>query len=366
MANLASQCISCGSREIFFERLCQRCYLESYPVLNRKKELYITACERCELLSIRGQWSNFYLADLGESSINTKLAMLLLQEWEFYYRPTEIQIREIKVSSGNEGVLSRIDGIIDIHASPDAFVPLMTISEDFIINIEWGECSECRTRLTGSYSSKIQIRSPNEVEKKQLEAWSVEIENMSQSYLLTDGKNPLFKIDFLKSGLDALFRSRNTANSVGREFAKKCGGVVSVTTEFSGFDKSKSKEYPRKPVVLITLPDFRPGDIMIFNDKPILILGYDSKVELWDYKKKTKEKIPLKTFIAAKPEILQEEFEEFQLINFEQKGTLAQIMNTNNFETYYIESIEVSDLIEGATFEGILYDGILLRKQKKA
>ncbi|UCG90523.1 MAG: hypothetical protein JSU57_01980 [Candidatus Heimdallarchaeota archaeon] len=365
MAELRSQCISCGSSKIFFGRLCQPCYLQNHPILKQKKDLHITACEKCELLSIGGHWSNFYLVDLGKTPINTKISKLFSQEWKFHYRPKKIQIQIMNIESDEDGYLSVIIGIVDISASPDAFVPLMTISEDFKIHIERGECTECHTRLTGSYFSKIQIRSPKEVDNEQLNIWSDEIENISQSYPQTDGKSPLFKINYLKTGIDAFFQMKAAANSIGREFAKKHGGIISVTTEFAGFDKSKSKEHPRKPVVLITLPDFNPGDIAILNHQLIQILRCNSKVEYWDFTKKMKGKLPIKSFIAFEPQIVEEDFEQFQLINFEQGGTLAQVMNTRNFETHYIDSTEISDLSEGETFEGIFYNGRLLRRQKE-
>ncbi|MFX1286185.1 MAG: NMD3-related protein [Promethearchaeota archaeon] len=365
MDNVAPQCIVCGSHKIFFSRLCQQCYLENHPILKQKSDIYITACENCELLSIKGHWTNFLVADIGKPALNTNLSKLLFQEWTFYYRPHQIQIRDVNIESSEEGQVTAINGSVEISASPDAFVPLMTISENFTIHTEWGRCSECRDRLSGSYSSKIQIRSPKKVDNKQLETWSDEIETISQSFLQSDGKNPLFRIDFLRSGLDAFFQTKSTANSVAREFAKKHGGFTSVTTEFAGFDKSKSKEYPRKPVVLITLPEFNPGDIVILKQEPIKILGYNSKVEFWDFKKKIKVKLPIKSFITSKPQILDEDFKQFQLVNFEKGGMIAQVMNTENFETHYIDSSEISDLSEGDTFEGISYNGRLLRIQKE-
>ncbi len=365
MVKMAPQCIVCGKGESFFSRLCQQCYLEKHPILKQKKDLHITVCERCELLFIKGHWTNFYAVDIGTPSINSNLSMFLSQEWSFHYRPKKVQIREASIELDVEGYISAITGVVDISASPDAFVPLMTISEDFMVHIDWGECSECRARLIGSYSSKIQIRSPREVNIEQLETWSAEIEKLSQSYPLTDGKNPLFKINFLKSGIDALFQTRAAANSVGRIFAKRNGGIISVTTEFAGFDKSKSKEFPRKPVVLITLPEFNPGDIVILTNQPIQILRYNDKVEFWDFQRKTKEKFPIKSFLALKPQRIEEEECHYQLLNFEQKGKIAQIMNNKTFDTHYIDSNDVSDLSEGATFKGTLYNGRLLRKQKK-
>ncbi|MFW9903104.1 MAG: NMD3-related protein [Candidatus Thorarchaeota archaeon] len=365
MGKQASICISCGSTKIFFSHLCQNCYLENHPILLKKKEMNITVCERCELLFVKGQWSNFYLTDLGKPETNIKLSTLFSQEWDYNYRPKEITIQELNINLDEESYKSTITGVVAISASPDPFVPLMTILEDFTMHIEWGECTECRTRLAGSYMSKIQIRSPREdLTTQQIEIWSNELKRISHSFSSADRKNPLFKINFLKSGIDALFRSKPAANFVGREFTKKFGGIISVTTEFAGFDKSKSKEYPRKQVVLINMPKFDPGKIVLYNHQPIQILNYNSKVEYWDFTKRSKEKIPVKSFLTADLKDLEKEVRHFQLINFEEGGNLAQIMDSQTYEIIFIDSSEISHLSEGATFKGIIYDGKLLRNQK--
>ena len=88
-------------------------------------------------------------------------------------------------------------------------------------------------------------------------------------------------------------------------------------------------------------------------------------MEYWDFSKKSKEKISIKSLIVSELKDFEKEVQHFQLVNFEQGGTLAQIMNTKTFEIVFIDSSEVSYLSEGATFEGILHNGKLLRSQKK-
>ncbi|MHA2073619.1 MAG: NMD3-related protein [Candidatus Hodarchaeales archaeon] len=362
---MVSQCIVCGSDKIFFERLCQRCYLENHPIVKQKNELQITICERCELLFIKNHWTNFYLTDVGKPSLNPRIAAFIMQEWSFHYKPKKIDIETMSYESGEFDYSSSITGIVNISVQPDPFVPLLSVSEDFKIHINWGECSDCRTRLTGTYSSKIQIRSPNKLNISQLEEWGNEIEELSNSYPLSDGKSPLFKIIHLKNGIDALFQSKSPANSIGRVFSKNHGGIVSVTTEFAGFDKSKWKEYPRKPVVLISLPEFDPDDFVFLNEKSIQIYRFkDAKVEYWDFNKKIKEKMPIKSFIEAKPKRIEGDIHQFQVINYEQKEKFAQIMNIDNFETLYVDAIDIDGLKEGEIFRGTFYQGKILVKQQ--
>jgi NMD protein affecting ribosome stability and mRNA decay len=363
---MPTKCIACGSNEVFFENLCERCYLESHPILKQKKELNIIVCNSCELLSINRQWTNFYLSDFGTEALNSVLCTFLTQQWDFYYRPKESEIQHLELNQDINSSMSSINGVIDLKASPDVFVPLLTISETFKINLDWDNCIECRKRLSGSYKSKIQIRTQKAIQNIELEQWASEIENLSQSYLMTDGKNPLFRIEYLKSGIDALFQSKSVANSVGRIFAKKHGGIVSVTTEFAGFDKSKWKEYPRIPVVLITLPNFNLGDFVLYNNYPVQIQSFmDSKVEYWDFNKKEWYKIPIKSFMDSKPKILEKKVKKFQIISFEENAKIAQIMDNDTFEIHYIDSSDINNLSEGEFFSGIFHNGILIMKKNK-
>ncbi|MFX0051650.1 MAG: NMD3-related protein [Candidatus Hermodarchaeota archaeon] len=364
---MPSRCITCGSKEVFFERLCHHCYLESHPVLEYQKELTVVACIYCQLLSGRDKWTNFYLSDIGKPRLNIWFSSLISREWSFYYKPKSVKICELNIQKDEDNNPSIITGMVSINASPDAFVPLMNILKGFTIHIEWGECTECHSRKMGQYASKIQIRSQKEVDEKQLNAWADEIVFLSESYPLADGKNPLFALNFLKSGIDALFQSRAPASSVGRTFARQHGGIINTTTEFAGFDKSKSREFPRKHVILINLPEFESGDIMIFNNNPVQIDSFkDFKVEFWDFYKKQWRTMPIKSFLDSKPKLLTIKFQEFQIVNFEQEGKIAQIMNTESFETHYIDASDIIEYSQGDILSGMLYNGALLIKQRKA
>jgi NMD protein affecting ribosome stability and mRNA decay len=361
--SLSKICIECGEEDVFFQHLCKSCFLESNPIIKSKKELSLVACLRCGLLSISGQWTKFYLNDLGSANIHAKLSNLIFQGWEFYYRPKKLEIQSIEhVFNEDENLKAEI-GKIDISASPDAFVPLITISEDFIINVDWGDCTDCRTRLDGTYTSKIQIRSPHEIPPIRLETWGEEIELLSKEFSLSDGKSPLFKLINIKNGLDALYTSKTAANSVGRTFAKNNGGIVSVTTEFAGFDKSKSKEYPRKQIVVVTLPKFQVGDLIVLNKQVFRLKGFSNlKVSAWDIKKSVLKKFNVKQFNELDFNLLISEFEEYQIINFELNERIVQIMNLSTYDNQYVDLGELKGLSEGETFWGMIYDGSIILK----
>ncbi len=367
----SSFCIICGSNRSFFNRLCQQCYIERHPLVKKKKDLKIVVCNRCDLIFYKGNWSNFYLSDITNIKTtdanldNSWLASLISKDWSFYYRPKNIRMKTMTIENDYNDLPVIIIGKIEITSSPDAFTPVLEYLEDFIVKIDWGECSDCRTRLSGQYASKIQIRSPKDVDETTLKKWGAEIELLSESYKMSDGKNPLFKLIHLKSGLDALFQTKSPANAVGRLFARNHGGVVTLTTEFAGFDKSRSREYPRKQVILINLLGFDLGEFILLNDQPVQILDYKpGKIEYWDYKKKIVVRIPIKTFLESNPQLITQDIEKYQIVNFEEKEAIAQIMNIKTYETHYINSDELKKLAEGEIFSGILHQGNLLINQK--
>ncbi|MHA1236155.1 MAG: NMD3-related protein [Candidatus Hodarchaeales archaeon] len=363
---MSQRCIECGEEQEFFNHLCRSCYLESHPILKSKKELSLVACLRCGILLISGHWSKYYLNDLDSVDIHAKLENLIFQEWEFYYRPKKLKIQFIELIFNEDEEIEAVNGTVDISASPDVFVPLITISEDFIINIGWGDCADCRTRLDGKYTSKIQIRSLHDVTQDQLETWGEEIELLSKDFSLSDGKSPLFKVINIKNGLDALYRSKTAANSVGRSFAKNKGGIVSVTTEFAGFDKSKSKENPRKQVVVVTLPKFQVGDLIVLNKQIFRLKGFSNfKVSLWDIKKRILKKFNIKNFLELEFKLLNSEFDEYQIINFELNENFVQIMTLSTYDSQYVELGELEGFSEGETFWGMVYEGSIILKNPR-
>lgn len=339
--------------------------MTSHPVIQESSSLTLVVCGRCELISARRQWSTFYLAQIGNHEANQWLSSLVSREWVFHYKPTAVEVKEASiVFDKEEEDPIGITGTVDIQASPDAFVPLLKITELFQFKLEWGDCAECRGRVSGQYAGKIQIRTYQKLEPQKILEWDDELTALSQKHPLADRKNPLFRINILKNGIDALFRSRSPAAAVAREFARNRGGILSTTTEFAGFDKMKSREYPRKHVVLVDLPPFNIEDIVIYNGNPVQILGFrDFKVDYWDFRKNNRHRIPVKQFREASPQRLDQEFTRFQVVYFEQDQKIAQIMETTSFETQYVETRFLPDLSEGDTFFGIWISGFLLVKR---
>jgi NMD protein affecting ribosome stability and mRNA decay len=363
MGTMSVQCISCGDEEVFYEHLCKTCYLESNPILIDKSDLNIVICMRCGLIAFKGRWSKLFIDDLETEKIHPKISSIISQSWKFNYRPKEIKINEIKLKFNENEEIESINGFIQILASPDPFVPLLDIVEEFSINVSWGECPDCRTRLSGTYQSKIQVRTPYEVSKESLEEWGEEIDALSKDFPLSDGKSPLFKLITIKNGLDALFQAKTTAFSVAKIFSKEKGGITSVTTEFAGFDKSKSKEFPRKQVVLITLPKYKEGDLVIVGEKLFKVVSFSNyKIKCLDVFNKTEKRFSMKNFHEMNPKQLEMEFEEYQIINFEINENIAQIMNLITFENFFVGSEVLSNFHEGDIFRGIIYQGEIILK----
>ncbi len=362
---MSPPCIACGANEEFFQHLCQTCYLESNPILKEKKDLDLVICLSCGLLAFKGHWSKFFINDLNSAEIYPKLSNFISQEWKFHYRPNKIEITQTQQEFNEDDELRSVIGIVAISASPDPFVPLLNIQEEFSININWGDCSDCQTRSSGLYTSKIQIRSQYEIPSEELDNWGTEIDNISKDYPLSDGKNPLFRLIQIKNGLDALFRSKSAAHSVGRIFARDKGGLIQITTEFAGFDKSKSKEYPRKQVVLIALPKFRIGDYIIIDKQVFRVEGYSNfKIACFDVMNKSLRRISIKTFEELNPQPLEMNFEEYQIIHFEAAENLVEIMNLSNYDNQFVDSTELKVFSEGDIFWGIIYEGKIILKDQ--
>ncbi|MFW9778821.1 MAG: NMD3-related protein [Candidatus Heimdallarchaeota archaeon] len=363
-----SRCIACGLRTVFFQRMCKQCFLENHPIILDTKPLSVVVCGECGLLFAGKQWSTFFLDEIENPEVKQWFSSLILKLWRFQYKPTSLVVKEVETVIDEE---SRdpiaATGYVEIQASPDAFVPLLGSTEELYIKLEWGECTECRERASGRYNAKIQVRTHQRISPEHLSQWNEEITMLSQNYPLRDGKNPLFRINVLKTGIDALFQTRSPALAVAREFARNRGGILSTTTEFAGFDKSRSREYPRRHVVLVDLPPYEADEIIIYNGDPVQILGFrDFKVDYWDFKQSRHQSSPVKQFREATIQTVDQEFTRFQLVNFEHDNEMAQIMDTSTFETRFVEIRFLPRLSEGETFLGIwLSDILVVKRQEK-
>ncbi|WP_455143164.1 NMD3-related protein [Candidatus Hodarchaeum mangrovi] len=361
-----SQCIICGKKEEFFKHQCKECYIEANPLIREKINLKIVSCIHCELIFINGHWKSFFLADVGSQKVDSALSKYIVKEWKFNYRPKDIILEDVHLSFNEDNIPISIIGRIHFFANPDIFSPLIEFNDNFEADINWGDCPDCRERFTDVYTSKIQIRSQKDESENTLKQWASEIENLSSNFPQSNGKNPLSKILFVKNGLDALFQTKPSASNVGRIFAKYYNGIVSITTEFSGFDKSKWKEYPRIPVVLINLPPFETGDFILINDNFLQIISSgDGKIEYWDFKRKKLEKIPIKSFIEGNPKKVDLDLTKYQLINIDPKENLGQIMDMLSFDLSYIDTFYIEDIQEGDEFSGIKFNGIVFRNMKQ-
>jgi len=359
---MVPRCIVCGKQEEFFEYQCEECYIEANPLIKGKNDLKIVSCTHCELIFINGHWKRVFLADVGSKKVDSALSKYILKKWEFNYRPKDIILKDVQINFNEDNVPIMISGKVRFFANPDIFSPLLEFKDYFEVDINWGDCPDCRERFTDVYTSKIQIRSQKDETDDKLKQWALEIEILSSGFPQSDGKNPLSKILFFKNGLDALFRTKPSASNVGRIFAKNYNGIVSITTEFSGFDKSKWKEYPRIPVVLINLPPFENGDFILIDDNFLQIISSrEGKIEYWDFKKKKLEKVPIKAFIEGNPKKLDLDLKNYQLINLDPIENLAQIMDISSFELSYIDTFYIEDIQEGDEFSGIKFNGIVFR-----
>ena len=359
-------CIVCGKQEEFFEHQCKKCYIEANPLIKRRNDLTIVSCIHCELIFINGHWKKFFLADIGTLIVNSALSKYISKEWEFNYRPKEIILKNVNLNFNEENLPISISGKIHFFANPDNFSPIIEFIDSFDVTINWGECPDCHERFTESYTSKIQIRTQKDESETTLNHWASEIEKISANFPQSDGKNPLSKIVFIKNGLDALFQTKSSASSVSRIFAKNYNGLISITTEFAGFDKSKWKEYPRIPVVLINLPPFVIGDFILINENILQIISSgEGKIEYWNFSKKKLEKVPIKSFLEGNPKILDLDFKNYQLINIDLGENFAQIMDLVTFNLSYIDAFYIEDIQEGDEFSGVEFNGIVFRNMKQ-
>lgn len=365
---MKDKCVNCGSEEIYSERLCESCFFEGKESLYKPKiPLTLYSCRVCESIYSIHKLYDVSLSQYTTNAFERLITSQILQFWNFTSKPSSLQLENLKYHEiDNDDSKILLKGIVKIILKPNPFSPDIKRTEDMEVEFKWGSCSECRNRTEGNYLSKIQLRIERTVQKELLESWKASIQYEEGKMVeKTNSKSSLFKIKDFKNGFDFEFRNRSSAGTISRSFVKKYGGKITHTDEFAGFDPQRWREFPRKQVIRIDLPPFIVGDIISFDQNYYQLINYRKvNLDVWDYTNHTLKTIPVSNFwrndvilVTEDPNVF-----EFQIINFEQD--LAQIMDLNSFEYYYIPSLEVNDLTEGSSFTGtIIEDGNIFRNR---
>ena len=353
-------CVQCGKNNVIADFLCNECYLKEHPLIESEKSVEIDACKQCGAVELAHQWYTDAFEDSTHDILKKAVARKILKSWKFTVRPIQVTVKTLDIIQYPAELRpSSLHFSIIIQSSSPLIPPELFESRELSAKIHWITCPSCINDKSAKYESKLQIRNYNEMDRHLTTKDIVDfVLNSLRSISSNDEPHKVIvEVKEVKNGVDFLFRNRNVAPQIITYFEQEYPVLVKQTTEFMGFDKSKTKPYPGRNVVLVSFPPYKKGDLVQYDHQIYQILEFrGKKVILWSFDQNQPQ-----TFFSSilwnkkfKRLAHYEESTRFQIIN-EEKGDILQIMDLDTFNYYYLPKNWVPDKTTDNAFSGFLW-----------
>jgi NMD protein affecting ribosome stability and mRNA decay len=133
----------------------------------------------------------------------------------------------------------------------------------FKIKVLFDYCTICSRFKSGYYEGILQIRnSKNALFDKVIDTVFTAVEKNNSVFIL--------KVNEIKDGVDIYLGSNKFLKAIGKTLHEKYGGDIKSSKKLFSVDRRTSKEIYRG-TVLIRLPDFSVGDVVLVKNKYLYV-----------------------------------------------------------------------------------------------
>ena len=142
--------------------------------------------------------------------------------------------------------------------------------------LKLAKCNLCEKESTLYFEAILQIRSPNfNVLDKSVDFLQKRVENLRHKGMFIN------RTERLDDGYDLYVTSRKIAMTLGKELQGQYGGEFKASPQLFSRNKQTSKNIYRVNV-LVRLPEFEKGDILLYDEKIFRVEKLGSKIKLQD------------------------------------------------------------------------------------
>jgi nonsense-mediated mRNA decay protein 3 len=142
--------------------------------------------------------------------------------------------------------------------------------------LKLAKCNLCEKEGTLYFEAILQIRSPNfDVLDKSVNFLQKRVENLRHKGMFIN------RTERLDDGYDLYVTSRKIAMTLGKELQEQYGGEFRASPQLFSRNKQTSKNIYRVNV-LVRLPEFEKGDILLYDEKIFRVDKLGSKIKLQD------------------------------------------------------------------------------------
>ncbi len=248
----------------------------------------ITLCVICNKFQYKNKWVSYSnIKDPINQIIKDKVKINLS------YRLKRIKIEPLLPDfKKGPGLKLQAEAKLTIIASAQGFK--QDFSEQYIIPIKlnFSYCPKCGKSGTQYFEAILQIRNPHQ-----------EVIEYIERTIKTHQKKGVFvtKTQKTKSGIDYYLTDINYTKGFAQGLKAKFGGELKISPRLHTRDKQTSREVYRVSA-LLRLPDFKKGDVVLVETKPVLITNMGKKIMAKDLLSKKQIAIDIK---KQKPKALE-------------------------------------------------------------
>jgi len=258
-------CPKCGIEcSKLFNFVCRDCFFETFKLIELPLILHVSICSNCGAYFHKSRWEN--IGNI-EYVLRSAVENVLL---------IHIEAKDVQVSLEPKEITPYVYTVrVEVEA---------VINEEFVhgvgeteVRIQRKACDMCSRESGGYFEAIIQIRAagrfPTEEEKRRCSIISRKvIESMKKKGV---------RLGFIsgsrekKEGLDLYMGSMNVGRQVCRLITSKLGGSFAESPTLIGMRDGKNIY---RITFAIRLPEFSPGDVVMFTGKIIHIKSSGKKV----------------------------------------------------------------------------------------
>ena len=243
-------CVCCGKDiDVPIEGMCPECYMSRRQPIKLPNKLQILVCKHCEGIRIHGQWEDsrdFYevleriITENIEYSENIRIrgvSLNIINEYEHEYH-VEVEVSfEISTYYASE-----IRGIVTVRKS-------------------YGMCPTCSRKVSNYYTAILQIRGEKPLKRDEIE----EILKFIRPLIDVHAKDFFVtSIEETRGGVDLKISNFKGARTIAKRILQEYGGSYNESYSLYGH---KDGEELWRVTVLVRIPNYRRGDIIVYKNK---------------------------------------------------------------------------------------------------
>ena len=324
-------CIICGREsDKLYDNMCRECYIANHRLLELPERITVMLCPMCLSYKFRDRWRKPRVEGpeelLDEALRQTIKAKMKVRAIRLDRVDYEIVSGLHRISAFRSGKLK-----VRVRARGTCHPELEPYEDTYLIEVEvlWRLCPLCFKTKAGVEEATLQIRAEDrEIDERE----KVTILNLIESFIERmerESRRPAileYEEDPHSGGIDLKFASKRAAYALASLLQRELLATVKVSSKVIGM--KQGREVTRETIV-VRLPPFKIGDVIIHQGKVLLVYGIrQGRVHALDLR--TQRIVLLRA--SELRNVRRAEYERVRGMIISVQGDTVQVMRLDNYE----------------------------------